>query len=104
MAYQKQGFVVGQTLTAAQMNHLEAGIAALDTGKLNASALPEAVNAALAQAKESGEFDGAKGDKGDKGDAGKTPVKGTDYWTAADIEEMVNTVIASLPVYNGEVV
>ena len=30
MAYQKQGFVVGQTLTAAQMNHIEAGISALD--------------------------------------------------------------------------
>lgn len=70
MAYEKLNFTPGQTLTAAQMNHLEAGIAALDTGKLNASALPEAVNTALAQAKESGEFDGAKGDKGDKGDPG----------------------------------
>lgn len=52
---------------------------------------------------------GAKGDKGDtgeKGDAGNpgsngyTPVRGTDYWTAADITTMesyinsyVNTVI-----------
>lgn len=54
--------------------------------------------------------DGAKGDKGDKGDtgetgaAGKTPVKGTDYFTAADKTEMVNAVIAALPVYAGEVV
>jgi hypothetical protein len=52
----------------------------------------EAVNAALAQAKSSGEFDG------------KTPVKGTDYFTAADKAEMVNDVIAALPVYAGEVV
>ena len=32
-----------------------------------------------------------KGDKGDKGDPGKdgnTPVRGTDYWTAEDIESM----------------
>ena len=37
--------------------------------------------------------DGAKGDKGDKGDAGAdgyTPVKGTDYWTAADKTEIEN--------------
>ena len=39
---------------------------------------------------------GLKGDKGDKGDAGAagadghTPVKGTDYWTAADKAEMVD--------------
>lgn len=46
---------------------------------------------------------GSKGDKGDKGDtgaqgpAGKTPVKGTDYWTAADQASMVQQVIAALP-------
>ena len=32
-----------------------------------------------------------------KGAAGKTPVKGTDYWTAADKQEIVNSVIAALP-------
>lgn len=31
-----------------------------------------------------------KGDKGDKGADGHTPVKGTDYWTAADKAEIVN--------------
>lgn len=43
---------------------------------------------------------GEPGAKGDKGDAGYTPVRGTDYWTAADITTMesyinsyVNTVI-----------
>jgi hypothetical protein len=35
---------------------------------------------------------------------GHTPVRGTDYWTEADKAEMVNEVIAKLPVYNGEVV
>lgn len=38
------------------------------------------------------------------GKDGKTPVKGTDYFTAADKAEMVNSVIAALPVYNGEAV
>lgn len=39
-----------------------------------------------------------------KGDPGKTPVNGTDYFTAADKAEMVSAVIAALPVYTGEVV
>ena len=47
-----------------------------------------------------------KGDKGDKGDTGakgadgKTPVKGTDYYTAADISEMASLVKASLSTEN----
>lgn len=32
-----------------------------------------------------------------KGAAGHTPVKGTDYWTAADKQEIVSSVIAALP-------
>lgn len=36
-------------------------------------------------------------DIGLKGADGKTPVKGTDYWTAADKQEIVNDVIAALP-------
>ena len=55
---------------------------------------------------------GAKGDKGDKGDTGATgatgspgytPVKGTDYWTAADQAQMVADVLTALPTYQGEV-
>ena len=43
---------------------------------------------------------GAKGDRGDTGATGadgKTPVKGTDYWTESDKQEIVNDVIAALP-------
>ena len=40
---------------------------------------------------------GDKGDPGAPGKDGKTPVKGTDYWTAADKQEIVNDVIAALP-------
>lgn len=40
---------------------------------------------------------GAAGAKGDTGADEKTPVKGTDYWTAADKQEIVNSVIAALP-------
>lgn len=43
----------------------------------------------------------AKGIKGDTGANGKTPVKGTDYFTEADKQELVNAVIAALPNGNG---
>ncbi len=39
---------------------------------------------------------GSKGEKGDKGADGKTPDKGTDYFTEADKQEMVEDVIASI--------
>lgn len=41
---------------------------------------------------------GLKGDKGNKGD---TPVKGTDYWTPADKQEIVNDILAALPTWTG---
>ena len=68
--------------------------------------LPQAINTALEQAKESGEFDGPQGpagetgpagpqgpagEKGDKGEtgpagqAGYTPVKGVDYFTEEEV-------------------
>ena len=40
-------------------------------------------------------------DVGLKGDKGDTPVKGTDYWTAADKAEIVNDVLAALPTWQG---
>ena len=44
---------------------------------------------------------GAQGLQGPQGPAGKTPVKGTDYFTDADKEEMVAAVLAGLPDGNG---
>ena len=44
---------------------------------------------------------GEKGDKGAKGANGKAPVKGTDYWTAADKTEIVNDTLAALPTWTG---
>lgn len=112
-------------------------------GALAESELDNAVNGALAQAKESGEFNGepgapgtsvtvssvtestadggtntvtfsdgktlnvkngrkgADGAPGSAGPAGYTPVKGTDYWTAADKAEMVNDVLAAMPTWEG---
>jgi hypothetical protein len=63
---------------------------AQEVGAVSQQELTAAVEDALQEAKESGEF---------KGD---TPVKGTDYFTQADKAEMVAAVIAALPVYGGE--
>ena len=35
---------------------------------------------------------GSEGPQGPKGNDGHTPVKGTDYWTAADKQEIINEV------------
>lgn len=56
--------VTNKPLSAAQGVALKALLDALDTDKLDASSLTPAVNDALAQAKASGEFDGADGDDG----------------------------------------
>lgn len=63
--------------------------------------LQSATDKALAQAKASGEFDGAPGAEGPKGPAGATPVKGTDYWTASDQAAIVQDTLAALPTWTG---
>lgn len=79
--------VTDRPLSAAQgvvLKSLIASNTAALADKLSNSQLTSAINTALAQAKASGEF------KGDK------PVKGTDYWTEADQESIVQDVIAAL--------
>ena len=67
-----------------------------EVGALSADALPGAIDQALAQAKESGEFDGADGAPGADG---YTPVKGTDYFTEADKQEIAEQAagLVSIP-------
>lgn len=77
-----------------------------EVGALSADTLQAATDAALAQAKESGEFDGPKGDKGDPGPAGEdgyTPVKGEDYYTEADKQEIVDDVLEQIPAGGGDI-
>ena len=45
--------------------------------------------------------DGKSGTNGKDGADGKTPVKGVDYYTDADKQEMVDTVITALPKWVG---
>lgn len=44
---------------------------------------------------------GPQGEKGATGPQGPKPVRGTDYWTAADQTKIVSDVLAALPVWNG---
>lgn len=46
---------------------------------------------------------GPQGNAGPQGAPGKTPEKGIDYFTEPEKQEFINSVIAGLPVYNGEV-
>jgi hypothetical protein len=88
----------GSGFVASDTAPTDTSVLWVDTSDNSNDGFNEAVNMALAQAKASGEFDGKDGKDG------KTPVKGTDYFTAADKAELVSAVIAALPVYAGEVV
>lgn len=70
--------VSNKPLSAAQGVALKVLIDALTTGKLDASKLTEAINTALAQAKASGEFDGADGYTPEIGDNGNWFINGVD--------------------------
>lgn len=106
-------------------------LTAEDVGALAKDELQTGVDAALAKAKASGEFDGPQGPKGDTGEIGPagptgatgqtgatgeqgpvgpagadgadgyTPVRGKDYWTTADQQAIVDDVLAALPAWEG---
>lgn len=59
------------------------------------------LSAADGKLKYNGSDVGLKGDKGADGKDGKTPVKGTDYWTSADKAEIVADTLAALPTWTG---
>lgn len=70
------------------------------SGKLDADKLPEAIDTALAEAKESGAFDGAdgapgeKGEKGDKGEPGETTYVENPYDDTALKSELSTKITA----------
>lgn len=89
---------------AAQIAQNKQDIAKLKTNKLDTSKLPEAVNEALAQAKASGEFDGADGKDGQNGsdyvltDADKQEIAEqtatlVDVPTDAHINDLINAAL-----------
>lgn len=86
---------------AAQIQQNKTDIEQLAQGKLDTDKLPEAVNEALAQAKTSGEFKGDPGEPGQPGEPGKTPVKGEDYFTDADKQEIAEQAAKMVEVPEG---
>ena len=72
-------------------------LTAKDVGAISQDDLQNAINEALAHAKASGEFDGKDGADGAPGADGYTPVKGVDYFTDADKQELVQDVLNILP-------
>ena len=80
-------------ISKEQLNLILQSIKRLSSEQLDTSTLTAAINNALAQAKDSGEFNGPQGPQGSDG---KTPVKGVDYWTAADINEIKTYVDESI--------
>ena len=79
MSYKKQNFVDGQTLTAAQLNHMEAGIAAAATGVKGDKGDP-----------------GPQGPKGDKGDPGPQGPKGDKGDPGDGISETAKALLLDL--------
>ena len=69
---------------AEQIAQNKGDIADLKKDKLNASELPTAINEALKQAKDSGEFNGKDGKDGVDGEDGYTPQKNIDYFDGKD--------------------
>lgn len=108
----KDGAISDEKLAAAIAAYLEehpidagldeAALAAYltENGYLTDAALAEAITQALADAKTSGEFDGAPGKDGADGSPGAdgyTPVRGVDYWTDEDKQQIVDDVLNALP-------
>lgn len=55
----------------------------------------------LQAAIDNGDFTGPQGPQGTQGDPGETPVKGVDYYTQEEKQEMVAAVLAALPNWEG---
>ena len=109
MAYTKQEFVDGETiLSAAHLIHMEEGIEEAH----NQAGTPGADGATFTPSvSEEGDLSWSN-DKGLDNPAtvnirglagvdGYTPVKGTDYFTDAEVEEIVNRVVAQVGTGDG---
>ena len=79
------------------VNTAISNLSQLVDNKVGTDELNTAVENALTEAKNSGEFNGPQGIQGPAGANGYTPVRGTDYWTATDQEQIVSDVLAALP-------
>ena len=97
--------IVDSALSSTSINPVQnkvvntaiSNLSQLVDNKVGTDELNTAVENALTEAKNSGEFNGPQGIQGPAGANGYTPVRGADYWTAADQEQIVSDVLAALP-------
>ena len=109
MIVQREGTTLDDTITGMAKNPSSYAVGKYVKEKITATtpSINESGNWVIGTTDTGVSAKGIKGDKGDKGDTGakgadgKTPVKGTDYFTEADKQELVNAVIAALPNGNG---
>lgn len=96
------GEIISRNWTARDHNVLIQNLIALDdkTDDLSASNVKFSDGQTFQQKYDAGQLTGPAGTPGTDG---YTPKKGVDYYTDTDKQEMVQAVIAALPVYNGEV-
>lgn len=92
MALTKRNYVSGKTvITAENLNEIQDSIIALESNGGSTPYIGDNGNWYI------GSTDTGKPSRGTAGAPGKTPVRGTDYWTADDKQEIVSSVISALP-------
>ena len=82
--------ISGEDLSHEDWNRLATAVLENQTDKMTRTELNDAILLALAKARETGDF------KGDKGDDGKAPIKGVDYFTDADKQELIANINAEV--------
>lgn len=114
MAIKNLGKVVGEDGKSAYQIWLESGNEGTEQDFINSLKGEQGIQGETGPQGPQGEqgIQGIQGEKGDTGETGpagkdgtngtngadgKTPVKGTDYFTEADKQEMVNLVLQALP-------
>lgn len=99
MALTKRNYVSGETvITAENLNAIQDELIRVAKGSDGVTPhIGDNGNWYLGTTDTGKSSRGEMGPQGPKGDQGHTPVKGTDYWTAADKQEIVSDVLAALP-------
>ena len=118
MSYQRQNFQDGDILKAEHLNRIEDGLVEMEKQEGPAGVGIQSIEQTVSSNVDGGANivtvtmtdgskatfsvkNGNKGNDGAAGAAGKTPVKGTDYYTQADKNEMVNLVLGAMPTWTG---
>ena len=115
MSYQRQNFQDGDILKAEHLNRIEDGLVEMEKQEGPAGVGIQSIEQTVSSNVDGGAnivtvtmtngskatFSVKNGSTGSPGNPGKTPVKGTDYYTQADKNEMVNGVLAALPTWTG---